>query len=260
MEDINLLLQDVIEIAQSAAEFMKNGTIHTVNTKSDVANIVTDMDVKTQNLIIERLSGLLDNACFFAEEKQNMKLSDEYTWVIDPIDGTTNYAYDFHHSCVSIALVKDKQPVLGVCVDPYLDELFYARQGAGAYCNGKVIHAADHSLDSSLIMCGTSPYNKQYADITFSCLKELFLRGRDIRRSGSAVLDLCYLACGRVDAFYEAQLSFWDYAAASLVVQEAGGLIYPLQGSWGDVEPIGFVAGQKENIKDLWTIVQKHAQ
>lgn len=258
MIHIEELFEEVKQIAQDAADFMKNGTIHTVNTKSDIANIVTDMDVKTQNLIIERLAPLIECAVFFAEEKQNQTLSDEYTWIIDPIDGTTNYAYDFHHSCVSIALAKDKEPVLGVCVNPYLDEMFYAMKGKGAFCNGAPIHVADHPMAASLIMCGTAPYNKHYADVTFACLKELFLKGRDIRRSGSAVMDLCYLASGRVDAFYEAQLSFWDYAAASLIVTEAGGSIYPMHGNWGDVEPIAFAAGNPRNASQLLEIVKKY--
>lgn len=258
MVDLDQIFEEVKQIAQEAANFMKNGTIHTVNTKSDIANIVTDMDVKTQNFIIERLDSLIEEAVFFAEEKQNQELSKEYTWIIDPIDGTTNYAYDFHHSCVSIALAKDKEPVLGVCVNPYLNEMFYAQKGKGAFCNGKAIHVATHPLASSLIMCGTAPYNKQYADVTFSCLKELFLKGRDIRRSGSAVMDLCYLASGRVDAFYEAQLSFWDYAAASLIVTEAGGKIFPMHGNWGDVEPIAFAAGNACNAPELLDIVKKY--
>lgn len=258
MSEYTALFKQVKQIAIDAADFMKHGKIQTVNTKSDIANIVTDMDVKTQNFIIDHLSGLIENAVFFAEEKQNQKLKDGYTWIIDPIDGTTNYAYDFHHSCVSIALVKGHEPVLGVCVNPYLNEVFHAMKGEGAYCNGKAIHVAENKMASSLIMCGTSPYNKGYADITFTCLKELFLKGRDIRRSGSAVLDLCYLASGRVDAFYEAQLSFWDYAAASLIVQEAGGTIKTMQGNWGDVEPIGFVAGNENNINEILEIVTKY--
>lgn len=258
MSEYTELFEQVKEIAIQAADFMKNGVIHTINTKSDIANIVTDMDVKTQNFIIEHLTGLIDGAVFFAEEKQNQTLTNEYTWIIDPIDGTTNYAYDFHHSCVSIALAKDHEAVLGVCVNPYLNEVFYAIKGEGAYCNGKQLHVADHELASSLIMCGTSPYNKGYADVTFTCLKELFLHGRDIRRSGSAVMDLCYLASGRVDAFYEAQLSFWDYAAASLIVTEAGGAIHTMEGSWGDVEPIGFAAGNTKNLDDLLSIVTKY--
>jgi len=255
--DLHQCLTQVKAIAVQAADVMKHGKIQTIQVKSDISNIVTDMDVKTQNFIIEQLSQIMEDACFFAEEKENQALSNAYTWIIDPIDGTTNYAYDFHHSCVSIALTKDKQPLLGVCVDPYLQEVFYALKGEGAYCNDEKLHVSDHNLSASLIMCGTSPYNKAYADVTFACLKELFLHGRDIRRSGSAVLDLCYLASGRVDAFYEAQLSLWDYAAAGLIVTEAGGILHTSKGSWGDPKPITIVAGNKRNIADLIQFITK---
>ncbi len=249
------LLDAVKEIAYNAGEFMREGMIHTVKSKSDASNIVTDMDVKTQDFVIRELMPLIPDAKFFAEEKENQELDASYTWIIDPIDGTTNYAYDYRHSCVSIALAKDRKPILGVCADPYLHEVFFALKGHGAYCNDRIIHVSDYDLTHSLIMCGTSPYHKQYADVTFTKMKELFLTGRDIRRSGSAVLDLCYLACGRVDAFYEAHISFWDYAAASFILMESGGIFHPFDGQWGDLEPIGIAAGNPQNINELLDIV-----
>lgn len=249
------LMESVKDIAYHAGVFMKAGLIHTVKSKSDASNIVTDMDVKTQEYVIKELTPLIPEAKFFAEEKENQELDMSYTWIIDPIDGTTNYAYHLHHSCVSIALAKDRKPILGVCADPYLNEVFFAVKGQGAYCNEKPIHVSDYDLTHSLIMCGTSPYHKQYADVTFAKMKELFLIGRDIRRSGSAVLDLCYLASGRVDAFYEAHISFWDYAAASFILMEAGGIFHPLDGKWGDMNPIGIAAGNTRNIEALLDIV-----
>lgn len=249
------LLELVKDIAIRAGALMKDGMINSVKSKSDASNIVTDMDVKTQEFIIHQLAPLIEDAKIFAEEKENQALDDSYTWIIDPIDGTTNYAYDMHHSCVSIALAKDRKPVLGVCVDPYLNEVFTAAKGHGAYRNGQAIHVNDYDLSHSLIMCGTTPYHKQYADVTFTKMKELFLAGRDIRRSGSAVLDLCYVACGRVDAFYEANLSFWDYAAASLILMEAGGIFHSFSGQWGDFEPIGVTAGNPNNIQELLEII-----
>lgn len=256
--ELTKLLEEVKQIAKEAGTFMKEGTIHAINQKSDVANIVTDMDVKTQYFIIEHLQPLIEDAIFFAEEKQNQTLSDAYTWVIDPIDGTTNYAYDFHHSCVSIALVKDKQAILGACYDPYLDELFYGSRGNGAFVNGTPLHVTNNEMKSSLIMCGTAPYQKECADVTFACMKDMFLQGRDIRRSGSAVLDLCYLAAGRIDAFYEDRLSFWDYGAASLFVEEAQGIIQTFHGNWGDLQPVGMLAGNDKNMVELTKIVAKH--
>lgn len=256
--NIEEILEQVKQIAKDAGRFMVQGEIHTIQSKGGISNIVTDMDVKTQTFIMERVIPLVANASVFAEEKQNQVLSDDYTWIIDPIDGTTNYAYDFHHSCVSIALAKDKEPILGVCYNPYLDELFYGAKGMGAFVNGTPLHVSHHPMASSLILCGTSPYKKEVADMTFACLKDLFLEGRDLRRSGSAVLDLCYVAAGRVDAFYEESLSFWDYAAASLLIKEAGGEFHTMNGPWGNLEPVGFLAGNQENIQDLRKIIAKH--
>ena len=110
--DEQKLLESVKQIAYNAGVFMKEGMINTVKSKSDAANIVTDMDVKTQEYVIQALTPLIPDAKIFAEEKENQALDDSYTWIIDPIDGTTNYAYDMHHSCVSIALAKDRKLIL----------------------------------------------------------------------------------------------------------------------------------------------------
>lgn len=252
----NELLEQVKSIAKEAAEFMANGTVEKVDEKGDVANIVTNMDVATQNFVIEKLTPLIPDAIFFAEEKENQALTNEYTWIIDPIDGTTNYAYDFKHSCVSIALAYNHEPLLGAVYDPYLKELFWALKGEGAYVNGQKLSVKQNTMKSSLILIGTSPYKKDLADKTFDTLKKLFVNGRDLRRSGSAVLDLAYVAAGRVDAFYEESLSFWDYAAASLFVMEAGGCFAGENGNWGDVAPIRVLAGNPNNIEDLKALVK----
>lgn len=250
------LLEQVKVIAKEAAEFMANGTVEQVDEKGDVANIVTNMDVATQNLVIEKLTPLIPDAIFFAEEKENQALTNEYTWIIDPIDGTSNYAYDFKHSCVSIALAYNHEPLLGAVYDPYLKELFWALKGEGAYVNGQKLQVKQNPMRSSLILIGTSPYKKDLADKTFDTLKRLFVNGRDLRRSGSAVLDLAYVAAGRVDAFYEESLSFWDYAAASLFVMEAGGCFAAENGNWGDVAPVRVLAGNPNNIDDLKELVK----
>lgn len=248
--------EQVQAIALAAAAMLQAAKPQSIHLKGDVANLVSDMDVKLQDYLIEQLSSLPLDACFIAEEKQNEALSMGYTWVIDPIDGTTNFAYGYHHSAISIALIKDCHPLFGVCVNPYLNELFCAFRHKGAYCNGTPIHVSDRALGDSLILCGTAPYEKQRADESFAVMKQLFLKGRDIRRSGSAVLDLCYMACGRIDAFYEAALSFWDYAAASLIVQEAGGIIQPLNGAWGSLTPVGILAANSTNHASLCELIQ----
>lgn len=245
------ILNELQETIYLAGEMMRNDGFKEVLNKTDDANIVTDMDIKVQKFIIDRLSKLIPESKFFAEEKENNVLDEDYTWIIDPIDGTTNFAYDMKHSAISICLAKDKEAIIAFCYNPYLEELFYAIKGEGAYLNGNKISVTDNNFKKSLIMCGTSPYNKEVADKTFNTLKKLFLNGRDIRRSGSAVLDLCYLASGRIDAFYEEKLSFWDYAAASLIVEEANGKFKVLNGNWGDKNAVTVIAGNTNNIIEL---------
>lgn len=219
--NISKLVNEIVRIAKNAGQIIKNKEELVITEKSDATNIVTNMDIKSQHYIIEECSKLIKDSCFLAEEEERKELGDEYTWVIDPIDGTTNYAYDYQHSCISIALLYKKKGYIGVIYDPYLDECFVGIQGKPSTLNGKEIHASEHDLRHALVLVGTSPYQKDLADETFDLAKRIFLECRDIRRSGSAALDICYVACGRVDAFFEASLSPWDYAAGRIIAENA---------------------------------------
>ncbi|WP_156299340.1 inositol monophosphatase family protein [Streptobacillus canis] len=256
----NELITKVVEVIIQAGQFIEECKITNVYSKGDLVNVVTDVDIKSQELLIKGLKPLIENAIFFAEEKDNEILTDEYTWVIDPIDGTTNFIYDFKHSAISVALLKDKVVILGICYNPYLEEIFYAIKENGAFLNGEKIEVRETDLQNSLIMCGTSPYKKELADETFAVMKELYLKGKDVRRSGSAVNDLCYLAAGRVEGFYEGELAFWDFAAAKLIVEEAGGVLEILNGNWGDKKSVKVIAGNKKNIDLIREIVEKNCK
>ena len=175
-------------IAKRAGALILNSKIGSVTEKGGSANVVTDIDVKCQQFVVEECLKLLPQSCILAEEGEARQISDRFTWVIDPIDGTTNYLYDYHHSCVSIALYYQKKGVVGVVYDPYLDECFVGIEGVGSTCNGKELRVTGNSLENALVMTGTSPYDKTLADKTFGIMKELFLNSRDIRRSGSAAL------------------------------------------------------------------------
>lgn len=249
------MLEEVKRIAMKAGAMMLDG-FDQVMVKSDIANIVTNKDVEIQEYIIKELKEVLPASSFLAEEDKDAKEQDGYQWIIDPIDGTTNFAYDYHHSAVSIALMKEHEIIMGVCYNPYMKELFYAQKGEGAFLNDVAIHVSDAPLDRALIACGSAPYRKEYAQITFSNMQKFFLQGRDIRRSGSAVLDICYLAAGRVDGFYEESLSPWDYAAGSLILQEAQGTIHVIRGTWGFCEPIGIVAGNAHIVSQMVALLQ----
>lgn len=241
----------VSAILRQAGDMIRNHMVSDIRDKGDQANLVTDMDVTVQKFLIEKLSEILPGSGFLAEEDDVHEETDGFLWVIDPIDGTTNYIYDYRHSAISVALLEHHEAVFGAVYDPYLDEMFIAAKGQGAYRNDKRIRVSQRELASSLIMCGTTPYEKEFAQETFDIMRRMFLAGKDIRRSGSAVLDLCYVACGRVDGFYEQRLSPWDYAAGVLLILEAGGKIVTLDGDMQYTKRIGLIAGNAANVEDL---------
>lgn len=254
---MNTIMKEMIDIAKEAGIRIKNDRDFSVSEKTDVANIVTTMDTQIQNFILSRLEKLLPEAKVIAEEDNVHSFDNGYVWIVDPIDGTTNYAYDCKHSCISIALLNENDGYIGVVYNPYLDELFYAKKGEGSFLNGKPLNVTDRSMNESLVIMGTAPYRKDKADYTFEIAKRLFVNGRDIRRSGSAVLDLCYVACGRYDAFFEADLAVWDRAAAALIISEAGGIVEAIEpDEWNYERSIGVIAGNKNNIKELKALVK----
>lgn len=235
--------QQIITIAKNAGSLIMNNKISKIIEKGNVSNVVTDIDVRCQQFIIKECLMCLPESSILAEEENYQRISERFTWVIDPIDGTTNYMYDYHHSCISIALYYQKRGLIGVVYNPYLDECFVGIEGVESTCNGKKIHVNNNDLKNSLVMVGTSPYDKTLANRTFEIMKQLFLKSRDIRRSGSAALDLCYLACGRIDAFYEHILQPWDYAAGSIIVRNAQGIIEPItENALNELQPTGIIS------------------
>ena len=154
---------------------------------------------------------------------------------MDPIDGTTNFVRDLRQSAISVALAKDGVIEYGVVLDPYKAELFSARRGGGAFLNGSLIHVSDRPLSQGVFGMGTAIYRREYLAPTMRLTEQLFRRSCDFRRMGAAALDLCNVACGRTELFFEYSLCPWDYAAGSLLVTEAGGVISTLDG-----QPLAF--------------------
>lgn len=253
------LAKEIESIAKKAGSYIVNNEIGKVIQKGNVSNVVTDIDVKCQQFIIKECSKCLPGSSFLAEEEGQQQISQQFTWIIDPIDGTTNYMYDYHHSCVSIALYYQKKGVIGVVYNPYLDECFVGIEGVGSTCNGKEIQVSDHNFNEALVMVGTSPYDKTLADKTFEIMKKIFLQTRDIRRSGSAALDLCYLACGRIDAFYELMLQPWDYGAGSIILRNAQGIMEPItENALEELKPTGIIGSNGKCQKMLRDIVYEN--
>lgn len=202
-----------------------------IDIKSGVADLVTEYDKKIQKLLEAGLKEILPEAKFIGEEGSHDELSDDgYAFIVDPIDGTTNFVKDYHHSAISVALLKGKEAVAGVVYNPYLDEMFSAIKGQGAFLNGKKISVSSQSLDKALVLFGSSPYNKSLFPKTIEILSDYFYKALDIRRSGSAALDLCSVACGRAELYFELVVSPWDFAAGKLIVEEAGGVVTTLDG------------------------------
>lgn len=240
------LLEQIIQAARQAGDIMlaAQNISAQQQEKSGDYNLVTVFDVKVQNFLFSTLGRILPEAKFIGEEEGTdtpTPLEHGYSFIIDPIDGTTNFIQGYRHSCTSVALLKDGKPYIGVVYNPYNGELFSAQLGKGAWLNGVRISAAKGKLEENLVAFGTSPYYRHishYFDGTFDTLKKLYPHCQDLRRSGSAALDLCYVACGRTALFFELILSPYDYAAASLIVHEAGGLATQMSG-----EPLNYGQG-----------------
>lgn len=202
-----------------------------VDTKDGKANFVTSYDKKIQEQLRKRLLEAVPEAVFMGEEGDDHALEDQgYCFIVDPIDGTTNFMKDYHASCISVGLTLDGERIAGVVYNPYLEEMYYAQKGMGAYCNGRAVHVSKEPLSNGLVIFGTATYYEQYARLSFDLAYECFQRALDVRRSGSAALDLCAVAAGRAELFFECLLCPWDYAAGSLIVEEAGGTVLTLEG------------------------------
>ncbi|MBK7091493.1 MAG: inositol monophosphatase [bacterium] len=194
-------------------------------------DIVTEMDLASEKLIVARLGKALPEASFLTEEGSIADLNSEFKWVIDPLDGTTNYAHTFPVWCVSIGLQYRDEMILGCVYDPTRDELFTATKHDKSRLNGQIIKVSDRRrLDQALLATGF-PYDIRTSRINNLVNFTNFVKtARAVRRAGSAALDLCYLACGRFDGYWELKLHPWDMAAGVLIVKQAGGKITDFEG------------------------------
>lgn len=229
------MLTEIIEIVHECGRIMLEATDirRKIHQKEGKGNFVTEYDSRVQAALKEKLLTLLPEAVFFGEEDDADKadISEGYSFIVDPIDGTSNFTRGYRMSSISVALAKDGYPVMGVVYNSYLQETFSAERGKGAYLNGEPIHTSDRILEQSLVLFGTSPYSEVLSRRSFEVAYRYFSKAEDLRRSGSAAIDLCSLACGRADFYFELLLSPWDYAAGALIVEEAGGIVSDLEGN-----------------------------
>jgi myo-inositol-1(or 4)-monophosphatase len=189
-------------------------------------NLVTEMDLLSEKIIVAEIRKRFPEHAVLAEESASVEKDSPFRWIIDPLDGTTNYAHGLPIFCISIALAKEEEVILGVVYDPTRDELFTAEKGKGARLNGRKIRVSSESNLSRSLLATGFPYDLRESKIdNFDHFHNFAIRAQAVRRAGSAALDLCYVAAGRFDGFWEMKLAPWDLAAGSLMVVEAGGRV-----------------------------------
>ncbi|MGD2278536.1 MAG: inositol monophosphatase family protein [Candidatus Omnitrophota bacterium] len=211
------------------------GRLKEISQKSGRTDLVTDVDKKCEGMIVEKIKKEFPSHSMLAEEGGEYGRKAEYQWIIDPLDGTTNYAHTFPVFCFSIALMTKEQVRLGVVYDPTREELFTAEEGKGAFLNKKRIKVSNtKELGYSLLATGFA-YNIEGKLQNLDYFTKMIKSAQAVRRLGSAALDLCYVACGRLDGFWELGLKPWDTAAGQLLVKEAGGKITAIDGKTFDI-------------------------
>ncbi|MCR5324904.1 MAG: inositol monophosphatase [Lachnospiraceae bacterium] len=220
------MIDNIKNIAKEAGKIMLSAKRPKVMEKAGHANFCTETDEKIQAFLIEKLREIVPDASFLGEEDgQDVfteKMSRGYCFVLDPIDGTSNFIYAYRPSVISIALLKDGNPFMAVIYNPFDDMMFSAVSGEGAYLNGERIVSADTPLSDSLAVFGTAPYYAGLQERTFEIAKQMMPLCVDLRRSGTAAWDMCCVAMGCCNLYFEIKIQLWDYAAAALIAQEAG--------------------------------------
>ncbi len=229
-----MVLQDIERIVRTCGQMMLQANRAHVGAQVKGGlhnNLVTRYDREIQQQLRQGLLALVPEAHFVGEEEDmHESVARGPAFIVDPIDGTTNFIKDYKNSVISVAMTTDGVQQLGVVYHPYLDELFCAQRGKGALCNGRRIHVTDLPLEDGLTMFGVSPYRPDLTDQSFALLRKCYDRSLDIRRSGSAAWDLCCVAAGRAALYFELDVQPWDHAAGSLLVQEAGGIVHTVDG------------------------------
>ena len=225
-------LFNAIQAAAIQLRHYFNGDFEITN-KEGINNLVTEADHASEKAIIEVIQLAHPDHFILSEETGEIKSNSEFKWIIDPIDGTVNFANGIPLCCISIGLEKEGQMILGAVYNPFMNELFFAQKGYGAYLNEKKIQVSDKTEVIKSCLVTGFPYT--YLDTPngpLQVFEKLIRQGIPVRRLGSAAIDLCWVAAGRFDGFYEHKLQAWDSAAGFLMVEEAGGKITDFEGNY----------------------------
>jgi myo-inositol-1(or 4)-monophosphatase len=260
--EINLqtLCHDVCSLSKKVGIFILDERKRFTSAKIEVKgknDFVSYVDKNSEKQLVEGLSALLPGSGFIAEEGTSSFKGDTYNWIIDPLDGTTNFIHGIPCFAISIALVRNEVPVLGVIYELNLDECFYAWENSNAFLNGKEIHVSENSkLSDTLIATGFPYYDYKQMDEYMNVFRDLMKNTRGLRRLGSAATDLAYVACGRFDGFYEYSLQPWDVAAGAFIVQQAGGKVTDFRGENNFIFGKEIVAGNSVVFDEFLSTIQ----
>lgn len=243
------------EVARESGARIRAATGFSIESKGTLSNIVTTADSENEEFLRGELARLIPGSAFVGEEgEQDSILGDGYTWIVDPIDGTMNFSRGIPECAVSIALLKEGEPYIGVVYNPFTDILWKAERGKGAYRNGVRIHVSDRPFEDGLLCTAWSTYDKSLAPRCFEVVEDLYPRCNDIRRTGTAACELAMLAEGAVDLYFEIRLAPWDHAAADVCILEAGGCLGSIEGEVVYDRPCPVIAanspGNMETIRD----------
>ncbi len=222
-------IRKIIELVKMTKDLIKNREMVSHVKEKGLADYVTQVDFAVQNFLKEKLFILAPDIQFLGEETGLQEMKADSFWILDPVDGTINLMHDYQHSVVSLALCQKEEVVMGIVYDPFHEEIFSAIKGKGAFLNGHPIHVSNsEKLSDTIIGIGTA--KRELADENFTRFRRVFGQCQDVRRIGSAALELEYTACGRQGGYFEMYLNPWDYSAGMLLIQEAGGKVTDFMG------------------------------
>lgn len=256
------LANQVIDVSKAAGDFIRQERKSFNSDKIEykgLNDMVSYVDKTAEQIIVKNLEKILPEAGFITEEKTTTKIGERYNWIIDPLDGTTNFIHGVPTYSVSIALKEYDELIFGVVYEINLDECFYAWKDAPTYLNGKEIKVSNNpTIGSSLIATGFPYYDFEKQPAYISLFTELMKSCHGLRRLGSAAVDLAYTACGRFEAFYEYNLNPWDIAAGVVIVRQAGGQVVNYKGGDEVMNTRELLATNGKITKEMLDIIQKY--
>lgn len=253
------MLKEIESWARKAGQlqldnFQKNIEINSKDRKID---LVTEVDKKSEKILVEEISSAYPEHSIIAEEGSNKSNDSRYRWIIDPLDGTVNYVHGFPIFAISLALYKDEQPEYGVVYLPYFDDIYSAQRGQGSYYNDKRIRVnEEYNVKDGIIATGF-PYSHQESNEALELFNKILPEAGGIRRTGAAAYDLCQVASGVFSGFWEIELNLWDIAAGILIIEEAGGIITDFNGKTLRTNSEQVIAGSQKVNKKLRELLNK---